>query len=102
MKLWCLISIIIKCKIIYLNLLVQIPGSTYLGQVGTLVGWPKHKDNNDNQTCRPRKIGLPILDNNQCIKSGVDPTHLNDDYGCIGLVGTNSLVCKVSKLYIIL
>ncbi|XP_011878408.1 PREDICTED: vitamin K-dependent protein C-like [Vollenhovia emeryi] len=69
------------------------PGSTYLGQVGTLVGWTKHKDNIGNQTCRPRKLGLPILGYKECAKSGINPTTLNDDYGCIGVVGTNSLVC---------
>ncbi|XP_025986342.1 vitamin K-dependent protein C [Solenopsis invicta] len=70
------------------------PGSTYLGQVGTLVGWTKHKDNVDTQTCRPRKLGLPILGRNECIKSGINPIHLNDNYGCIGIVNTNSLVCE--------
>lgn len=70
------------------------PGSTYLGQVGTLVGWTKQKDQADVQTCRPRKLGLPILGRNECIKSGINSEHVNDDYGCIGIVGTNSLVCK--------
>ncbi|XP_028046585.2 vitamin K-dependent protein C [Monomorium pharaonis] len=70
------------------------PGSTYLGQVGTLVGWTKNKDNNDtDQACRPRKLGLPVLGRNECIKSGINPVHLDDDYGCIGVVNTNSLVC---------
>ncbi|KYN35464.1 Transmembrane protease serine 9, partial [Trachymyrmex septentrionalis] len=70
------------------------PGSTYLGQVGTLVGWTKHKDQADNAACRPRKLGLPILGQNECIKSGINAMNLQDDYGCIGIVGTNSLVCE--------
>ncbi|XP_018306523.1 ovochymase-2 [Mycetomoellerius zeteki] len=70
------------------------PGSTYLGQVGTLVGWTKHKDQADNAACRPRKLGLPILGQKECIKSGINAMNLHDDYGCIGIVGTNSLVCE--------
>ncbi|XP_070517918.1 phenoloxidase-activating factor 1 [Cardiocondyla obscurior] len=69
------------------------PGSTYLGQVGTLVGWTKHDDNNDIPSCRPRKLGLPILGRNECTKAGINPSHLNDDYGCIGIVGAISFVC---------
>lgn len=78
------------------------PGSTYLGQVGTLVGWTVRKldDNADVRTCKPRKLGLPILGYNECIKSGINPMNFNDDYGCIGVVGTNSLVCEVSELYV--
>ncbi|XP_014467234.1 PREDICTED: vitamin K-dependent protein C-like [Dinoponera quadriceps] len=72
------------------------PGSTYLGQVGTLVGWTVRKlnDSGDIRTCRPRKLGLPILGYNECIKSGINSMNFNDDYGCIGIVGTNSLVCE--------
>ncbi|KAL6422457.1 hypothetical protein ACFW04_010629 [Cataglyphis niger] len=72
------------------------PGSTYLGQVGTLSGWTisKSEDNIDTWTCRPRKLGLPILGYNECIKSGINLTNFNDDYGCIGVVGTSSLVCE--------
>ncbi|KAH0945323.1 hypothetical protein HN011_012520 [Eciton burchellii] len=72
------------------------PGSTYLGQVGTLVGWTasKSEDNADTRTCRPRKLGLPILGYNECVKSGINPMNFNDDYGCVGIVGTNSLVCE--------
>jgi len=90
----------IRCRTIP-NLLFRIPGSTYLGQVGTLVGWTKHKDQVDVQSCKPRKLGLPILGYNECIKSEINPIYLNDDYGCIGVVGTNSLVCEVSKLYML-
>ncbi|KAL6262147.1 hypothetical protein P5V15_007244 [Pogonomyrmex californicus] len=69
------------------------PGSTYLGQVGTLVGWSTYKDMGDVRACRPRKLGLPILGYNECIKSGIDPIRLNNNYGCVGIVGTNSLIC---------
>lgn len=50
------------------------------------------------RTCKPRKLGLPILGYNECIKSGIDSMNFNDDYGCIGVVGTSSLVCEVSEL----
>lgn len=69
-----------------------------------MVGWTASKspDNVDTRTCRPRKLGLPILGYNECIKAGIDAMNFNDDYGCIGIVNTNSLVCEVSTLYIIL
>ncbi|KAG7211726.1 hypothetical protein KM043_010972 [Ampulex compressa] len=72
------------------------PGSTYLGQVGTLVGWTLRKTeyNDDNRTCRPRKLGLPILGYNECIKSNVDPMQFHNDSGCIGVLGGNSIVCE--------
>ncbi|XP_076172351.1 vitamin K-dependent protein C [Ptiloglossa arizonensis] len=72
------------------------PGSTYLGQVGTLVGWTvsKTKDRNNNQTCRPRKLGLPILGYNECIKAGIDPTVFHNDSGCVGVLGGSSIVCE--------
>ncbi|EFN86140.1 Vitamin K-dependent protein C [Harpegnathos saltator] len=72
------------------------PGSTYLGQVGTLVGWATSELNNtaDARTCKPRKMGLPILGYNECVKSGINAMTFNDDYGCIGIVGTYSLVCE--------
>lgn len=59
----------------------------------------KIDDNADVRTCRPRKLGLPILGYNECIKSGINPMNFNNDYGCIGVVGTSSLVCEVSELY---
>jgi len=68
-----------------------------------LVGWTasKSQDNVDIRTCRPRKLGLPILGYNECIKAGMDAMNFNDDYGCIGIVNTNSLVCQVSTYYYI-
>ncbi|XP_076683200.1 vitamin K-dependent protein C [Andrena cerasifolii] len=72
------------------------PGSTYLGQVGTLVGWTARKtdDRNNNQTCRPRKLGLPILGRDECITSGVNPVNFHNDSGCAGVLGGNSIVCE--------
>ncbi|XP_033333961.2 vitamin K-dependent protein C [Megalopta genalis] len=72
------------------------PGSTYLGQVGTLVGWTvsKTEDKSNNETCRPRKLGLPILGHNECIKSGINPMNFHKDSGCAGILGGSSIVCE--------
>ncbi|CAK9813715.1 Phenoloxidase-activating factor 3 [Anthophora plagiata] len=72
------------------------PGSTYLGQVGTLVGWTESKaeDKNDNRTCRPRKLGLPILGYDECIRSGINHTKFHNDSGCAGVLGGISIVCE--------
>ncbi|XP_046418782.1 vitamin K-dependent protein C-like [Neodiprion fabricii] len=72
------------------------PGSTYLGQVGTLSGWIEGKavDASETRTCRPRKLGLPVLGYSECIKSGVSLASFHDDSGCIGVIGGNSLVCE--------
>lgn len=73
------------------------PGSTYLGQVGTLLGWTELKSGEDSTTnsCLPRKIGLPILGTAECLKSGVEANHYHDDSGCMGVVGGKSIVCDV-------
>lgn len=52
-------------------------------------------DPSNNQTCRPRKLGLPILGHEECIKSGIDPTNFHNDSGCVGVLGGNSIVCEV-------
>ncbi|XP_043280113.1 phenoloxidase-activating factor 3-like [Venturia canescens] len=72
------------------------PGSSYLGQVGTVFGWTESKssDDIDTRTCRPRKLGLPILGYNECIKSGINPKDYHDDSGCVGVVGVNSVICN--------
>ncbi|XP_026674944.1 serine proteinase stubble-like [Ceratina calcarata] len=72
------------------------PGSTYLGQVGTLVGWTvgNTEDRNKNQTCRPRKLGLPILGYNECIRSGINLMNFHNDSGCAGILGGSSIVCE--------
>lgn len=79
----------------------EFTGSTYLGQVGTLSGWAEGRteDSVESRTCRPRKLGLPILGYSECINSGVSLNSFHDDSGCIGVVGgCNSLVCQVSRI----
>ncbi|XP_053996821.1 vitamin K-dependent protein C-like [Hylaeus anthracinus] len=71
------------------------PGSTYLGQVGTLVGWTVSRTiDSNNQTCRPRKLGLPILGSGECIRSGINPINFHNDSGCAGVLGGTSIVCE--------
>lgn len=52
-------------------------------------------DPSNNQTCRPRKLGLPILGHEECIKAGINPTNFHNDSGCVGVLGGNSIVCEV-------
>ncbi|XP_017759442.1 PREDICTED: vitamin K-dependent protein C-like [Eufriesea mexicana] len=71
------------------------PGSTYLGQVGTLIGWTINEEGDkNNQTCRPRKLGLPILGQDECIRSGINLMNFHNDSGCVGVLGGSSIVCE--------
>ena len=79
--------------------MITIQGTTYLGQVGTLMGWTEASIGNNNldaRSCRPRKLGLPILGRRECLRSGVKPSNYHEESGCIGVIGTNSIVCQVS------
>ncbi|CAD6233796.1 GSCOCT00014108001.2-RA-CDS [Cotesia congregata] len=69
------------------------PNSTYLGQVGTLLGWTETQSE-EKSACLPRKIGLPILSAKECIKSGVESKNYHDDSGCMGVLGTKSIICN--------
>lgn len=72
------------------------PGSTYLGQVGTVLGWTASTDDDsNNKSCLPKKMGLPILGTAECLKSGVEVKNYHADSGCIGVFGTKSLICQV-------
>ncbi|XP_011302141.1 uncharacterized protein [Fopius arisanus] len=68
------------------------PGSTYLGQVGTLLGWTRAEQS--SKSCLPRKLGLPVLGASECLKSGVQPGDYQDDSGCIGVIGGKSILCQ--------
>ncbi|XP_044018246.1 phenoloxidase-activating factor 3-like [Aphidius gifuensis] len=71
------------------------PGSTYLGQVGTVLGWTASTDDDSNsKSCLPKKMGLPILGTAECLKSGVELKNYHADSGCIGVFGTKSLICQ--------
>lgn len=63
-----------------------------MGQVATAVGW---SDKDSKVTCRPRKIGLPVLDREECLGTAPSPHVLTIDKGCIGVIGSPSMICKV-------
>lgn len=73
------------------EVMYYVSGSKYVGQVGATVSWPEPNEGGENPFCRPRKLGLPILEEGHCgsysHSSGV---------GCAGVVGGPGLVCKVS------
>lgn len=61
----------------------------YEHQVATVAAWYEGvtADNQSTSTCAPRKIDLPIL------SSCTQP--LIESQGCIGVVGSHSVLCRV-------
>ncbi|KAK5650382.1 hypothetical protein RI129_001411 [Pyrocoelia pectoralis] len=70
------------------------PQSSYVGQVATFVGWPLPIDERTQTRCRPRKLGLPVLDHQNCQKSALDSELITGDKRCAGVIGTTSVICK--------
>lgn len=64
--------------------------SKYVGQVGTTVSWPEPNEGSENAFCRPRKFGLPILEETHCGSQ----SH-SSGVGCAGVIGGPALICKV-------
>ncbi|XP_050509582.1 clotting factor G beta subunit-like [Diabrotica virgifera virgifera] len=62
----------------------------YVNQVGIVYGW----SDNGNVTCRAKKVGLPILTSEECLKGFNDPEYVTSDKGCLGVPGSVSPVCK--------
>lgn len=54
-------------------------------------GW----SNNANDSCRAKKIGLPILNHIECMQNYRNSGYVTSDKGCIGVIGSISPVCKV-------
>lgn len=79
----------------------RFPGTKYLGQVATLVGWSEAKVSEGElvSSCRPRKLGLPVLNQADCLSTTSNPTAVSTDKGCVGVVGVPSVVCKVLMVY---
>lgn len=79
------------------NVLYNISEKKYLGQVATLVGWSEGQtpEGSVTSSCRPRKLGLPILGYAECVATAADPLFVSADKGCVGVVGAPSVVCKV-------
>lgn len=74
-------------------------GTNYRGQVATVVGWTEGQTlgGQTEATCRPRKLGLPVLGAPECHKSTAAPDSLSSDKGCIGIIGVTSHICKVTR-----
>lgn len=72
-------------------------GHKYTGQVATVVGWTEAPlpDGETSATCRPRKAGLPVLSYSDCVATAFDPAYVSADKGCVGIIGTRSIVCNV-------
>lgn len=68
-------------------------GNKYVGQVATMVGWNKVENGTESSTCRPRKLGLPVLELSHCF--GAAAENINADKGCVGVVGSQNPICKV-------
>lgn len=64
----------------------------YEHQVATVAAWYEGvtADNQSTSTCQPRKIDLPIQSSSSCSQP------LLDSQGCIGVVGSYSVLCRVS------
>ncbi|KAJ8961460.1 hypothetical protein NQ318_014708, partial [Aromia moschata] len=74
---------------------LSIPNTQYLGQVATTFGWieDETKDGPISVSCRPRKLGLPVLGPSECAGAALEPQYVSDDKGCMGVVGVPSPIC---------
>ncbi|XP_023310641.1 vitamin K-dependent protein C-like [Anoplophora glabripennis] len=75
------------------------PNTKYLGQVATVSAWfeTETEQGPASASCRPRKLGLPVLGKTECINSLEDPQIVSNDKGCIGVVGLPSPICRVDS-----
>ncbi|CAG9822560.1 unnamed protein product [Phaedon cochleariae] len=95
----------------------------YLGQVATVSGWAEYANTTTNATtptagvndtanangtaagtgvtavrsCRPRKLGLPVLSYSECQQYAYDVRYVSPDKGCVGVVGSASPICEVDS-----
>lgn len=62
----------------------------YERKVATIASWYEGltSDELETSTCQPRKIDLPIVQSESCSGS------LQESQGCIGVVGSPSVLCK--------
>jgi hypothetical protein len=76
---------------------LKLVGHTYLGQVATVAGWPLDTEDADmgKTLCRPKKLGVPVLSEKDCLESTGDAMALSADKGCVGIVGTPNVICMV-------
>lgn len=66
------------------------PKMNYEHKVATIASWYEAltSDGYETSTCQPRKIDLPVLRSESCTMN------LRDSQGCIGVVGSPSILCK--------
>lgn len=62
-----------------------------------MVGWSTSPvvDEGDTASCSPKKLGLPVLDREKCLGQRTDI--FSSDKGCLGVIGSQSVICKVRK-----
>lgn len=62
----------------------------YEHKVATIASWYEGltSDGYETSTCQPRKIDLPIIQSESCTGS------LQSSQGCVGVVGSPSVLCK--------
>lgn len=67
------------------------PDENYENRLSTIVSYAvgSANENDDLSTCKPRKIDLPIMESGFCTRI-VDASQ-----GCVGVIGTPSVLCKV-------
>ncbi|KAG5896146.1 hypothetical protein JTB14_015849 [Gonioctena quinquepunctata] len=74
------------------------PNMSHLGQVATVYGWAQSSTTNETTgSCRPRKLGLPILGYKECLQAVSDPNYISTDKGCVGVIGSLSPICKIDS-----
>lgn len=47
-----------------------------------------------NSTCRPRKLGLPVLGKRECLEAD-NAQYFSSDKSCVGVIGSISPICQV-------
>lgn len=61
-----------------------------------MVGWSDMAEvDGIDFSCRPRKLGLPVLERETCLGNVLDASYFSNDKGCAGVVGAPGVVCKV-------
>ncbi|XP_077285500.1 proclotting enzyme-like [Arctopsyche grandis] len=81
-------------RIIPICLPTKLPN--FLGQHVTVASWsdiPVAPSTAPVYTCVPRRLRLPVLTNTECSKTITNSTLLTSDKNCLGLIGSNGVIC---------
>lgn len=70
--------------------------TSYDHKVATIASWILDEAGNSSShfTCQPRKIELPIIQTIECSRN------LIESQGCVGVIGSRNVICKVIALLI--